>query len=74
MYQLTATFLSKFQVILTVAKSLYGQKFYLTREEAIEMDPSLSSCKDKQLPVSPSKRQKTKRSQLQLTKCKFAAD
>ena len=60
--------------IRTVFKSLYGHKFYLTREEAIEMDPSLSSYKDKQLPVYPSKRQKAKRSQLQLNKGKFAAD
>ena len=61
-------------VILTVAKSLYGQKFYLTREEAIEMDPSLSSYKEKQLPAHPSKRQKRKRSQCQLHKCKLAVD
>ena len=41
-----------------IAKSLYGHKFYLTREKAIEKDPSLSFYKEKQLPVHPSKRQK----------------
>ena len=50
MCQLTATFLLKFQetTVLTVAKSLYGHKFYLIREEATEKDPSLSSYKEKQ--------------------------
>ena len=31
--------------VQTVAKSLYGHKFYLTREKVIDKDPSLSSCK-----------------------------
>ena len=44
--------------VQTVAKSLYGHEFYLTREKAIEKDPSLSSYKEKQLPVRLSKRQK----------------
>ena len=33
--------------VQTVAKSLYGHEFYLTREEEIEKDPSLSSYKEK---------------------------
>ena len=44
--------------VQTVAKSWYGRKFYLTRDKAIEKDPSLSSFKVKQLPVHLSKRQK----------------
>ena len=44
--------------VQTVAKSWYGHKFYLTRDKAIEKDPSLSSFKVKQLPVHLSKRQK----------------
>ena len=48
--------------------------FTWQREKAIEMDPSLSFHKEKQLPDQPSKRQKGKKSQSQLPKCKFAAD
>ena len=76
MCQLTATFLLKFQetTIQTVAKSLYGHKFYLTREEATEKDLSLSSYKEKQLPFHPSKKQKKKRVEYKLPTGKFAAD
>ena len=37
--------------VQTVTKSLYGRKFYLTREEAIDKYPSVSLYKEKQLPV-----------------------
>ena len=76
MCQLTATFLLKFQetTVQTVAKSLYGHKFYLIREEATEKDPSLSSYKEKQWPFHPSKKLKKKRVQCKLPKGKFAAD
>ena len=58
--------------VQTVTKSLYGRKFYLTREEAIDKYPSVSLYKEKQLPVHLNDK-KRKSSQFQLPKSKFAA-
>ena len=59
--------------VQTVTKSLYGCKFYLTREEAIDKYPRVSLYKEKQLPVHLNDK-KRKSSQFQLPNSKFAAD
>ena len=70
MCQLTATFLLKCRKtgVQTVAKSLYGHKFYLTREEANKKDPSLSFYKEKPLPIHPKGKQERKIRHWQLSK------
>ena len=46
--------------VQTVTKSLYGCKFYLTREEAIDKYPRVSLYKEKQLPVHLNDKKKKK--------------
>ena len=70
MCQLTATFLLKCRKtgVQTVAKSLYGHKFYLTREEANKNDPSLSFYKKKPQPIHPKGKNERKIRHWQLSK------